>query len=255
MTSLWANSNKPLNWIKPMKSIISGTLALIVSFSMTQAAEPAWWGQKGVKSSAPASNKSPANLGQLKWVAKQAKLEFDSKFASYGGAGVAITQLVNGFQAGQLNYSPANQGQLKAIAKLYYDRLLFLGFDTRQSLRNHGVPSWGYFYSWTSESTDDSHFSPALLGQLKWTFSFDLTGFSPNPSYLGSGPDSDGDGLADWAENLLGTNPNQIDTDGDGISDWQEIYNSVNTTYNPIDAIDPLSKDSTAVSLNVISIR
>ncbi len=34
--------------------------------------------------------------------------------------------------------------------------------------------------------------------------------------------DSDGDGLTDWEEMILGTNPNLADTDGDGVSDGQE---------------------------------
>jgi uncharacterized delta-60 repeat protein len=35
--------------------------------------------------------------------------------------------------------------------------------------------------------------------------------------------DSDGDGLSDWEEERLGTNPPLQDTDGDGLSDWMEI--------------------------------
>jgi methionine-rich copper-binding protein CopC len=37
------------------------------------------------------------------------------------------------------------------------------------------------------------------------------------------GPDSDGDGLGDLSEGVLGTNPNLADTDGDGINDLGEI--------------------------------
>jgi hypothetical protein len=36
--------------------------------------------------------------------------------------------------------------------------------------------------------------------------------------------DSDGDGLPDWLERLLGTDPNNPDTDGDGLSDYQEVF-------------------------------
>jgi Bacterial TSP3 repeat len=35
--------------------------------------------------------------------------------------------------------------------------------------------------------------------------------------------DSDGDGLSDYEEFLLGTNPNKADTDGDGLSDFAEV--------------------------------
>ena len=37
------------------------------------------------------------------------------------------------------------------------------------------------------------------------------------------GPDSDGDGLADTQEFLLGTNPDLRDTDGDGYHDIEEV--------------------------------
>ncbi len=37
-------------------------------------------------------------------------------------------------------------------------------------------------------------------------------------------PDSDGDGLPDHIELLLGTDPMKMDTDGDGINDFDEVY-------------------------------
>lgn len=36
--------------------------------------------------------------------------------------------------------------------------------------------------------------------------------------------DSDGDGLSNYQESILGTNPNNPDTDGDGISDGDEVF-------------------------------
>jgi hypothetical protein len=39
------------------------------------------------------------------------------------------------------------------------------------------------------------------------------------------GPDSDGDGLYDFEEAKLGTNPNNPDTDGDGLNDRDEVRN------------------------------
>ena len=35
--------------------------------------------------------------------------------------------------------------------------------------------------------------------------------------------DTDGDGLTDQEEKILGTNPNLVDTDGDGLSDYEEV--------------------------------
>ncbi len=36
--------------------------------------------------------------------------------------------------------------------------------------------------------------------------------------------DSDGDGLPDWFEILIGTDPSNADTDGDGLTDFQEVF-------------------------------
>lgn len=36
--------------------------------------------------------------------------------------------------------------------------------------------------------------------------------------------DDDNDGLSNYLEKLLGTDPNNPDTDGDGLTDWDEIY-------------------------------
>jgi hypothetical protein len=54
-------------------------------------------------------------------------------------------------------------------------------------------------------------------------------------------PDADGDGLADFEENRLGTNPSVPDTDGDGLSDGDEfrIYNT-----------DPKNPDTDGDGLN-----
>jgi len=47
--------------------------------------------------------------------------------------------------------------------------------------------------------------------------------------------DSDGDGLTNYEEFLLGTNPNSSDTDGDGLTDYEEVH-----TYGT----DPLNPDT-----------
>ena len=49
---------------------------------------------------------------------------------------------------------------------------------------------------------------------------------------LRTGTDSDGDGLSDAKEAILGTNPNNPDSDGDGMSDGDEVAYGT----NPLDA-------------------
>ena len=53
--------------------------------------------------------------------------------------------------------------------------------------------------------------------------------------------DTDGDGVADWIETIMGTNPNDVnsvdrsrDSDGDGVPDWLEIKNGTDR-LNPND--------------------
>jgi hypothetical protein len=46
-------------------------------------------------------------------------------------------------------------------------------------------------------------------------------------------PDTDGDGLTDDMERIIGTDPNQADTDGDGLPDGLEVLNG----QNPLDGI------------------
>ncbi|HRZ80528.1 MAG TPA: thrombospondin type 3 repeat-containing protein [bacterium] len=53
------------------------------------------------------------------------------------------------------------------------------------------------------------------------------------PDY--SNKDSDNDGLSDWEEVEIGTDPFNFDTDGDGTDDGTEIY--INT--DPLDSSDP----------------
>lgn len=116
------------------------------------AAPPAWWSDAGTKildTENPATtgeNYAPANLGQLKQVAKQAKAHLDSHLP--GEAGTAINDLVANFEpkSGQsytpeelaalraANYAPINLGQIKAVAKLFYDRLLSSSYDTKANL-------------------------------------------------------------------------------------------------------------------------
>ena len=53
--------------------------------------------------------------------------------------------------------------------------------------------------------------------------------------------DSDDDGLADFAEKTLGTDPKNPDTDGDGLTDYEELY---------ITGTDPLKSDTNGNGVN-----
>lgn len=55
-----------------------------------------------------------------------------------------------------------------------------------------------------------------------------------HPELLSELPDSDGDGIKDYEESRLGTNPHSDDSDGDGFSDLYEIHNST----DPLDPND-----------------
>jgi len=61
---------------------------------------------------------------------------------------------------------------------------------------------------------------------------------SGSETYSFLGPDSDGDGLMDSEEALLGTDPLKEDTDDDGLSDYDEV----NGTFGHI--TDPLLRDT-----------
>lgn len=57
-----------------------------------------------------------------------------------------------------------------------------------------------------------------------------------------SGPlDSDGEGLYDWEEQEIGTNPNNADTDGDGLTDYEEVRVYGTNPLNPDSDDDMLS--------------
>jgi len=63
--------------------------------------------------------------------------------------------------------------------------------------------------------------------------------------------DSDHDGLPDWQEAMIGTDPNNVDTDGDGLKDGWEVLGTVPAGAGPgpnlvpvaIAGADPMRKD------------
>ena len=180
-------------------------LAAICIASLTAGAfaqGPAWWTARGVvDTNLPANDYALVNLGQLKWMATNACAEMNAYF----GAGTGVTTLISGIcnPTNTDNYYLANIGQVKYVAQPFYDRLHELNLTNTFPANIPGS------YPWGNGPTND--YALANIGQLKYVFSFD------------SAVDTDGDGLADWNEAGLGTDPYNPDSDGDGLSDGDEI--------------------------------
>ncbi len=208
---------------------------LIAADIRVSAAPPSWWSNdvaatRILQGNGVADNYAPANLGQLKWVAAQAKKHLDAELSAIGGAGPTINDLVASFtpfgghtpESRAANYAPANLGQLKAVAKPFYDRLISIGYDTQQNLIDHGATGWSFEYPWNPATAVAENYAPANLGQLKWVFSFSVDGYDTD--YI----DADEDGMFDWWEVTNGLNPYDddafADEDGDGWANWDEHY-------------------------------
>ena len=101
------------------------------------------------------------------------------------------------------------------MAQPFYDRLYELALTNTFPANMPGYYPWG-----NAAQTND--YAIANIGQVKYVFSFD------------SGKDSDQDGLSDWYEVKIGTNPYNPDTDGDGLSDGWEVAHGT----------DPLDPDT-----------
>jgi len=129
--------------------------------------EPAWWYQRNVLNVQNAFQDNAALLvGQIKWLAMQARAEFDARLPD--GAGTNITALVNGLINAN-NYLPVNIGQLKALAEPFYDRLWELGLTNAYP---SGVTTQ---YPWQMFARAPDDYERANIGQAKHLFSFDLT--------------------------------------------------------------------------------
>ncbi len=189
---------------------------------------PAWWGSRGVTvAGAQASDFSPANQGQAKWMATNAFAELVQDVPGPGMEG--IYAVVNGFTQ-QANFASLNQGQLKALAQPFYD-YINAAIQLNPGVANCLPVGMTPPYPWTTSTSD---YSPVNIGQLKYVFSFDFSKILSNvlptswqQTYFGTtgvdpNADPDGDGLTNFQEYELGTNPTKFNTDNDGMSDGLE---------------------------------
>lgn len=214
--------------------IVHSTAAFLSFAAAATAADPVWWSARGVTTSAPTSNLSPATIGQAKWMARQALEELRGKLdtADHAALKTELEALMPSAppttEAGfETQRGVLLVGQLKAISKVFYDRLRAgkpAWLDAQMTaagirLVEPGTSPPAYSpYPWTETAGDDSNFSPATLGQLKAVFSLDLH------SWIGTPGDSDSDGISDADETAQGTSPTLADSDGDGVNDLEDAF-------------------------------
>jgi hypothetical protein len=129
---------------------------------LVYAGAPSWWSERSVLvSGANADDYAPANLGQLKNIAKAAVAEMDAKFS--GGAGDELNSMVNSWSTPgpQTNdFAPLNLGQLKNVARPFYDRLIAAGLADS--------------YPWLGSPSSPDDFAVANIGQVKSLFGFEI---------------------------------------------------------------------------------
>ncbi|WP_238710835.1 hypothetical protein [Oceanipulchritudo coccoides] len=178
---------------------------------------------------------SPVNVGQLKYVATQAKAYLDSIYTgldwnwAYEGSGVT-----NPFPfVSQDNYSPVNVGQIKAVAYGFYKILDSRLHGSSQNISDFGGSTSsldGFTVPWDSIITGENS-DVANIGQLKLVFSF-----WPDRDTI------DADGLADywekriWGNTTTASDPNG-DVDGDGISNIEEFQTGGDPSADPLSGV------------------
>lgn len=171
---------------------------------------PAWWFDRSVivpinpndanpvwpASYPPSNDFGGINIGQLKQIATQAAAELNARLP--GGAGPEINALIQSWQQPPApgvqrdDFLIPNIGQAKNIAKLFYDRLIAVGY--------------AHAYPWSNSLTPPNDFSIINIGQAKNLFKFDVA-------------DDDGDGMPNGWEVSNGFDPANGDENGNGILD------------------------------------
>ncbi len=230
--------------------LVLSSAALLVSSLHAAAADPGWWTARGVKNASPASNLSPATIGQAKHMAAMALEELRPKlpaadFASLRTDVAAVVDLAvpTSPSAGFYEEQKAMLlvGQLKALADPFYRHLKkanFIWLETQLwENQTNDTSNPDNYFPWTTTTADDANKAPATLGQLKAVFALRFTDDADGNQlpdfweYLyfgGTGnsgsADPDGDGLTNEAESNLGTNPFLADSDGDGVPDNTDAY-------------------------------
>ena len=182
---------------------------------------PAWWSSTdyGFLNSSPGTDNSPANIGQLKYVASRAKLYLDSRFASAGGAGPQVNAMCSFSNSD--NFAPVTVGQLKNVAMHFYDRLSQCGYNWETQSFGNATTA----YPW-SDPVPAQSYAPVTVGQVKRAFSFHVT-----DGFLAQ--DDDNDGMPSWWEVSYGLNPVVNDAGWDADQDGNTNFTDYQTGSDP----------------------
>lgn len=199
---------------------------------------PAWWSARGVTNGDNPNDYAAVNQGQLKKMATAAYDELqahlpggaggtDAPSGTFpGGTGYKLNALIGSWtgtaHAPTNDYAVANIGQVKAVAKLFYDRLIEVGYTDQ--------------YPWQSSTNTVNDYAVANIGQVKNLFSFDVT------------YDSDSNGLPDWWEmyyfGAIGQTGTAASPSGNGLT----ILQSYQQALDPYDFYKGISPTITIVS-------
>jgi hypothetical protein len=211
---------------------------LFVAFAFVALAQPppAWWSSRGViVPNAQPDDFALANLGQVKQFARAAVLEFEAKLP--GGAGVVLHQKVTAWDNPAEppdDYVVVTHGQLKHLLDAFYARL--------ESVRAVMAPDWSPVVApWAGGVTglaSAQNTAVANIGQVKHAFA-GLEGDRAARSLLNSQSidptaagyrfglgwlnDSDGDGVSDFDELLVGSDPLSSPPAGPGVSESSAV--------------------------------
>lgn len=205
--------------------------------SAMHSAPPLWWINRGLLVDQSRDDFAVLNQGQLKNAVAACVAEMNAVLP--GGAGTDLNNLVAAWKNPQTpphDFSAVNLGQVKAVLKLVYDRLNAV----------HGTVG---YYPWNGGTADNG--AAANLGQLKRLLNLDMNA-PPNvprtdANFGTDRVDSDGDGLPDWFEVLIGTDPGNADSDSDGTPDGMEDHDAdgiSNSAKFLIEALGPAGLDT-----------
>ena len=81
---------------------------------------------------------------------------------------------------------------------------------------------------------------PGHHGSASASSSFEIANPPLDPNVNDAGDDEDNDGLTNFEEFQIGTDPNNSDTDNDGVNDGDEITAGTNPLFNVATAVIPI---------------